>query len=65
MKSQSEADGTTWGPGSGLIIPAAITIVSLILFVILSVDEDPDWDGSRMSHTKTMTPAGTHTVGED
>jgi NADH-quinone oxidoreductase subunit H len=58
-------DGNTWGPGSGMIIPAVITIVSLILFVVLSVDEDPDWEGQRMSHTRTMTPAGTHTIGED
>ena len=48
-----------------MIIPAAITLISLILFVVLSVDEDPDWEGQRMSHTRTVTPAGTHTIGED
>ena len=58
-------DGNSWGPGSGMIIPAAITLISLILFVVLSVDEDPDWEGQRMSHTRTVTPAGTHTIGED
>ena len=58
-------DGQSWGPGSGLVVPAIITTISMILFIILSIDEDPDWEGTRMTHTRTMIPAGTHALGDD
>jgi len=57
-------DGVGWGPMGGLLVPAVITLVSLTLFVILSIDEDPE-ELPRMRHTRTRMPAGKHTLGDD
>ncbi len=52
-------DGTEWP----LLVPIVITVLALALFVVLSIDEDPE--AKRPTHTVTMQPAGKHVPGED
>ncbi len=52
-------DGAEWS----IFVPLIITVIGITLFVILSIDEDPE--AKRPSHTVTMQPAGKHVPGED
>ena len=59
------ASGSAWDGGTGFFwtVPVIMFAISMLIFVVYSIDEDKD-PPARPYHVYTVEPAGTHVAGK-